>query len=659
MADSKSLTDSLGCLAVEFPQFVAKELATLVDEVTAAVASVVDPLATIGDISLQGIVDGVATLSQGSIWNNVAEASAGLAASYAQREVSDIIDSSATLTSVAKGVQRTIDLSEKVVTAGMLMASLFPDMPYAAAQRLSDTLVRLIDLKVENLNCLSKHVTQLTNGILLLVNNPSAFRDGTFGDLGAISAKLDEVERDLGKSRRSVAGAFKFDPNAFQRARDGLQVVDNLLTPATGPGDVSILSVTEVLVGGSLNGAHKTEANMKLTRLVIPQLLYILEVEAAAIKTQVETINFYVTMFVSAIQNFRSSANASRVQEFRSRLIAQIILRVQDLHAQVDDALLRQQLREASFQMMAWASRVKSILSMMDQVKDVTRQEGSIDGPDHALVLDNAYQAAVEQVGATNTAHATNGIESVADIYTKTMALTSGARRILKQIEDNRVTKDELANFHALAAQIAINQISLVAESQQVAGSLRAAFAQYSRVGINFAQKFQTLTGAMSHLGLDRAVDLLETAQFTEFMSADIDVLSYVGVAIRCLTNAIKATDDVQTRRQIERVRNQLVGRKTNQQIASSDTADGGRLRGLLATKDKIAEVQQNAETIKSILEYLKGVASQIGIDVTAAIGASSALLPNIDHLAVGAGGRLSADLDSLSDQTRAGVPLC
>jgi hypothetical protein len=86
MASIDDVKTAFGCLSTVFPQFVAKELAALTDEIATSIQGFTDPLTALGDINVDSLVEDVATLSEGDIYNNLGRAAVGLVGQYARRE---------------------------------------------------------------------------------------------------------------------------------------------------------------------------------------------------------------------------------------------------------------------------------------------------------------------------------------------------------------------------------------------------------------------------------------------------------------------------------------------------------------------------------------------------------------------------------------------
>lgn len=658
MATPDEIKKAIGCLSTVFPQFVSKELANLTDQIASSIQGFTDPLSAIGDISVDSLVDDVASLSEGDVMGNVSEAAAGLAGQYAKREASDLFGAMAEeFPAASKASQSVRNMSGKVATSASMMLSLYPDMPYAAAQRICETLVNLNDLKQQNLKCLRKHIVQLTNCILVIAENPTNFEDETFEDLENASDELAKVKAALAESQRVSDGTTTFDTQAFERARQSLLQASAHLTPDKD--GTSILDVADILTSGNVDKGQTARANRALVRLVIPSLSRLIEVEASAVSSQVEVINFHLNSLSGLIDSFRRSANTSRMRDQRTRLIREIRSRVDELCSRIDLAISRGSMRAASTEMLLWSSRVKSTIAMMNRVKDLTLTEGSVEGPDKAAALENSFQGLLSEIGGISNEETVAGVEDPTDLRSKTISLAKAARKILKDYEDGRVRPNALATLHKTAVEVATAQASVIDRSLSVSSQMKTACESFASIDLQIRERYDQLLDSMRELGLDRATDLLSAGKFEEFLDSDLDSLSYLGVAIKCMRDAMNGIDDSQLRKQIAEIRDNLIGRQTNQAIAAVDTASSGRSRLIDQLKGDVSRIQRNAKTVESIVSELKSIAEQIGVNVQDAVAGVSAFAGNLDHLAVGAGGRLAAGLEEFSDHPNAGVVSC
>ena len=658
MATPDQLTTARGCLALDFPQFVAKELAHLTDDITSALQTVTDPIGALADLNTQGVIDGVAEISQGDIMSNLADAVTGFGVDAIRREANGML--AAMSTAFPNATKRVLDLlntTEQLVTAGSLILSLVPETPYLAAQRMCTEIVRLIDLKVANLECLRKHVGQLSNAVTVLLETNKTYKDSTLADLVTISAKLATVETELIRSSVIRAGQRVFDAKAFGRARDTLQQVSAILAPARMDSG-SVLGISELLIFGSTDSAVLTPSNVKLSTMVIPPLLEMIKVEASAIATQTSVINNYLEALFEVLGNYAAAPVSTKMKELRARLISDLLSRTRDLHERVNLAYARKSVRLASAESMLWASRVKTMLSMMDKVKETTLKEGSIDGPDRAAALAAELERLFDEIRAINSEHTVAGVEDVTELQTKATALALGAERIVASFDTRPPSQNQMATFNQLATQTALRSHSLADQSTADATRLRSACQRFAQLPIANKQKYDQLLDTLGHLGLDRAKDLLTLGKYADYINAGIDDLSYLGLIIKCLKEIIDATDDTQTKASIGRIREKLIGQRTNQSLSLVDRAQ--RRTNFIGTlQDRIDEIQHNAKVVAGVLEQFKELADKVGVNVTAAISGISELATNADHLAVGAGGRLATGLEQFSKHPNAGVPLC
>lgn len=660
MASTDELKQAAGCLSLVFPQFVAKELATLVDQIMTSVQGFTDPLAAIADLNLDSLLSNVASLSQGDITENLVGVAAGLAGQHVKRELSDMLEEMAAENpSVTKRVQAIRNLSGQVASTVSSAMSLFPDIPYAAAQRMCATIIEAADLKLSNLACLRKHIVQLVNAVLVVLKAHN-YKDGTLEDLEEASALLKGALTELGRSQRLQNGVVLFDTQAFNRARTAVENTALLLTPDKN--GTTVMDAVSILGFGSVEAANITKADRQLTMIVIPSLCFLIEAEVSAIVTQVQVINFYVQQLGGLIANFRSVGQSSQVKEKRARAIRSIQKKLTELVARIDLAIERGSLRAASAEMLLWSSRVKAVLATMDHVRELTLQEGSIEGPDKAFALAQAFDTLLLELTGIADDVTVAGIENPLFLRDQVFQLTKGARRLIKDVEEDRVSANQLATFHALALTTATAQVSRTEKSATVATQQKVACSKFAAIDLKFGERYDQLLDSMRQLGLDRGVDMLNAGAFKEFLDTDISMLSYIGTAIVCLTHGLNGTDDDQTRKQIAAIRDDLIGKRTNLEIASADAADQGRFRFIAKAKAQIATIQKNAKTVEAIVADMKGLLSSAGEALDESIDGLSqfnAMLGNIDQLAVKAGGRLAAGLEEFSEHPNAGVVAC
>lgn len=650
---------AVACLSTVYPQFVSKTLADLTDQVASVIQSFTDPLAALADLNISSLVEGVAEASGADTFGNLEEIATGLLTQHVRREATSFAESqSKEFESVTKRVQGIRNLSNQVIQTASQMLSLFPDMPYVAAQKMCESMVRIIDLKVGNLLCLRKHIVQLTNCVLVLVNHAENYREDTLLDITLAAAAIVTAEEELIKSQRIGADqSVVFDTQAFERARQAMLTAIANLTPDQD-GD-NILAEADFITQGGVGTQQITKSNRSLVTMAIPPLINLINVEIAAVGTQISVINHHVQSLAAVIDEFRKSGNSSRVQTMRSRAIADIKNKTDRLGNALDIVLTRGSTKSLGEEMLFFASRAKTIVAAMDSVKELTLQEGSIEGPDKAFALENAFQDLLTGLLAINVPGTENGIEDSTELSTRVLALTKGAERIMGDLENGTTSENRLATFHLLSLQTATLQVNSIDDSLTVASQQRVLCLEFASIDIKARERYDELLLSMRQLGLDRGVDLLSTGKFDEFLSSDMETLSYLGIGVQCLTDALKGIDDVQTRQQVADIRDEMVARQTNQDVAAADNADQGRSRIVLNVKLQISDLQKNLKTIESISSELTSIAGRLDIDIEVNLGDTPAFLGNLDYLSVGAGGRLSSALEDLSEFPNAGVVRC
>ena len=657
MATADDIKEAISCLATIFPQFVSKELATLTDSVATAIQGFVDPLAALGDIDLDSLVIDVEVLSNDDVFDDVNSPAVGFGTQRVKRDARTILDAiSKEFASPIKRVQEIRNLSNQLVSTAQGSMRRLPDFPYAAAQKMCETIIRLDDLKVANLQCLKRHVAQLVNSMLVLLSNEDYKKD-ILGDLALAKIQLRNASDEFSKSQTIRAGQSVFDSKAFQRARDSMLAANRFLTPDKG--NVNILAETNVLTAGSINPDQTSRENQALVHIAIPQIANLIDSEILAVVAQIEVINFHVTQLDGLIANYRRTATVSRIQTERARAIESIKAKLVELSARIELALDLESLTQASSEMLAWSSTVKTIIATIDKVSALSLQEGSISGPDKAFELEEALAKLIADLRAISSSLTEDGLEEPLIFRDKVLSLTTAARSIIVFVEEGKVPANKLATFDELAAQTADDQIGLATESLSVALQQKAICQVFALLDIPARPQYDSLLDSMRQVGMDRAVDMLGVGQFAEFLESDTDSQSYLGAAVNCLTDALKGIDDIQTRRIVISLRDDMLSKKLNIDIASVDAADQGRSRFISVIQKNIANIQKSAKTVEAIVEDLQGLLAKTGDAVSESLGSVTTFLGNIDHLAIGAGGRLADSLEEVSDHPNAGVPQC
>jgi hypothetical protein len=657
MATAEEIASAIACLSTAYPQFVAKELSKLSDEIYTAVQGFTDPLAAIADLNIDSIINGVAELSEGDAFENLGQAAVGLTAQYVQREAEGILASKTSVSATGKRIQQVQNFAEGLASAGMTMMSLFPDLPYAAAQRMCKTIIRLDQLKVNNLKCLRAHVVQLVNCVLVLVENVTDYKDETLSDLAEAQDHIITAVEELELSQPLVNGVTSFDQKAFERAREALILASRKLTPDMN--GTSILDAVDILTSGSVEAAQVNRENAALVQTLIPSLMNLVQQQVLAVVAQAEVVNFYVNQLTKVIEDYRKVGLTSRIKEQRSRAIYEILRRLNEMISAMELVLDRGSITSASANMLLWSSRVKASIATMDELNQLTLQEGSIEGPDKALALETAFQKLLLDLTAINNSCTVNGIEDPLDLRDKVLSLVKVTGRILQQIESGTISENKIATLHGLAAQVAQDQVSIIDDSASTALRQIAICQEFAAIDLQVSERYDQLLDAMRQVGLDRAVDMLSSGQFSDFLESSLDELSYLGTAINCLTHALGGIDDVQTRLQISAIRDDMVSRRANVDLAAIDASDQGRTRFIDRIGEQISSIQKNAKTVEAIVSDLTQILESLGGAVEETFGEIPAFLGNIDHLAVGAGGRLASTLEEYSEFANAGVVQC
>ena len=232
-------------------------------------------------------------------------------------------------------------------------------------------------------------------------------------------------------------------------------------------------------------------------------------------------------------------------------------------------------------------------------------------------------------------------------------------RNVIRAINKGQVQEGRLATVHALGAVIANDQLGFFEDSISLALQQRAACFEFQQIELGIGDRFETLLDSMRQVGLDRAVDLIGTGQFQEFLDSGLERLSYTGAAVNCLSDALEGIDDSQTRQRIISIRDDLIAQRNNVELAAADSGDQGLTRALDRIQADIADIQRNAKLVESIASDLKGVLERAGEALGESFGVVTDFVSNLDRLAVEAGGRLADTLEEKSSFANAGVVRC
>lgn len=660
MATADEIREAITCLSTVYPQYVQNELANLTDQIQATVQGFTDPLQALGDLNIQSLIESAADLGLDNTedaFTNVAKAAVGLTSQYVRREVEEIDQAAIAASQATKRIQEVAVLGDKLLQRAITTMSIFPDLPYAAAQRVCSLINGLVDVKIANLECLQKHVTQLLNAVLVLVDTQANFKEDTLDDLATARGFVVEAYNELVKSILISNGNVSFDSEAFARARENLITASRTIAPPTA--ETTILDVSGILTSGSIGQGYADRSNQALVHIIIPSLTNLIELEVQAYVAQVSSINFFVGILASIIENYEGVGNSSKVATQRARVIADLQNRLLVMAAAMDRALERDSTRLASGQMLLWTSRIRSVISSMDEVGQLTLEVGSPGGADDALALANGLSDLVTALTSFQSDKISDGIEDATQIRDQVNSLTVMAKNVAAIISDGNQTANQLATLHALGAQVGQDQLGFITDSIALATTQRAACNEFLAFEVISREQFSTLLNSMRQVGFDRGVDLLGSGRFQEFLNSDLERLSYTGAAVNCLTEALSGIDDTQTRRRILDIRDNLIAKRNNIELAAADASDIGLQRFLGTIESEIFEIQRNAKIVESIVTDLELMLERLGEIRDEAADTITDFISSVNRLSVNAGGRLAEVLEERSSFANAGVVRC
>jgi hypothetical protein len=657
MAASADLLTAIATLGQTFPQYVQHEIARLTDEFVGSVKSFTNPLAQAGDLSLQALVAEVAKLGQDNVLGDVAHV-AGIVDQLSSVQLIALMPG-ALVSPSGNRIQDVMNLGASIAGGAMLTLALVPETPFVLAQRMCETLVQILGVKLHTLGCLKKHIVQLANLMTVLVEARKPALDELAVDLATVDADLLAAIREITNSRRSTSGVIRFDAHAFDRGRGALEDAVRALMPKLPEGNQSVLGLVSVLSATApVPLPLLTAANVRLALSVVPQLVNLVQQEVQAVEAQTNAIGGYLEQLRAVVTNYRATPAAERVVALRLQSVGTLLVKLQDIEASVRAARVQDATHATAPQLLDWSVGIRSVLALANQIRAEALVEGSLDAAVDA-VLKATYGSLLGTIDAINSPHVSKGVDDVTDLVASCLGICTQARLLLSRIGDTQAADSSLRTFQVLVANTAVKMNSRIAESEVAAVELTAACQPMLLLSIGARAAVDNLVSSMEQLGLDRGRDLLVTGQFAALLGAGLDDLSYLGSAITALTSAMLGIDDAALRRQVSAIRDDLIGQKTNRLLSAADNVDFAGLRRTVAIKDEIATLQQNAQTIAGILGYLKTVADGLSLELAGIDPANqAALLADVDYLAVGAGGRLAAALTDLAGAS-AGLPSC
>jgi hypothetical protein len=657
MAAAADLLQAIATLGQTFPQYVQREIARLTDEFVGSVQSFTNPLAQAGGLSLQSLMAQVASLTQGNVLGDVAQV-AGIVDQLSSFQLSTLVPSALPSPS-GNRIQDVLNLGASIAGSAMMTLALVPETPFVIAQRICETLVQLLAVKLETLGCLKTHIVQLANVMTVLVQARKPAAAGLTVDLATVDADLLVAISQFTASRRSVNGTLLFDGSAFDRGRAALDAAANALMPKLPDAHQSVLALEGVLSAeAALPAPFLTPANLRLALSVVGSLVSLVQQEVLAVQAQTTASAAHLAQLRGVVTNYRATPAAQSVVALRLQTIATLLAKIQDLRASVRAARLQDATHATAPQIIDWTVGIRSVTALADQVRANELVEGAVDAG-VAAILKVTYGGLIAAIDAINSPHVSKGSDNVTDLVASCLGICTQAQLLLSRMGDINASDSTLRTFQVLVANTAVRMNNRIGESQTAAVELSAACQPMLLLSIAARPSIDNLVSSMEQLGLDRGRDLLVSGQFSAFLGASFDDLSYLGSAIAALTSVMPGIDDAALRRQVSAIRDDLVGQKTNRLLSAADNVDFAGLRRTAAIKGEIATLQQNAQTISGILSYLKTVAAGLSLDVANIDPLNqAAMLPDVDALTVGAGGRLASALSTLAGP-RSGSPAC
>ena len=652
MAAPSDILQSIACLGQVFPQYVQQQIAKLTDEFVATIQTLPNARGQLGDLGVGQLAKNVGGGVLGPL-----DQVAGIVGQLATSELTSLVPGALTA-ATGNRVQDVLNLGAALAGGAMVSLALVPETPFALAQRICETVVELVKAELDNLGCLRKHIIQLANVMAVLAHMRPAVMLGLAVDLATVDRELNTAINELTRSRRIQGGGLSFDTAAFDRGRAALERALDALAPRLDVGQ-TILDVESALTASvALPEPVATPANARLALAAVSQLVFVIRKEVTAVQAQTGAIRFYLQQLRALVANYRATPSAQSVVALRLQTVSTLLAKVQDIERGIRAARVVDPAHASASNLVSWAVALRSVLTLASSIRADELVEGAVDAAVEAS-LKAAYGQLLAAIDAVHSAHVRQGADDVTDLVGACLGMCTQAELLVQRLGDIGTEDADLKTFQLLVANTAIKMDSRLHESQVAASKLLVACEPMLLVSIAARASVDKLLSSLADLGLDRGRDLLASGQFAEFFSASVDDLSYVGSAISCLTEALAGIDDAGLRRRVAAIRGDLIGEKTNALLAAADTVDFAGMRRTSAIKGELAALQASAATVSGVLDYLKGIAASLSLDLASIdVLGQMRFSGSTDFLAIGSGGRLGSAV-SLLGRPSDGVPPC
>jgi hypothetical protein len=323
MAD---LNQILGCLSQVYPKHVSEVLARLTAQSLALIDSVVDPLASIIDKNVGGMVADITTLTTGDITSNMVDAGIGFVAEGVKKRIDDKLTATFLPSRVGTNkktfLQEAEDRASKLYGHAMLFLSINQEAPYAIAQYLLRGVQSFVSQKTRNISCIQKNLIQLSNTVMILATNPMRSRQLVADAILVTNTEVSAAYNDVLVTRAALQGGGGFLTQRFASARTHLDNADKSLSPYN-PGE-NIFAITEALARAALPESFSYDANRIAAASIAAALMDMVNIEFEAIRANTTVINAYLMGVTMLTANLSKVNQSSKVKEFRLRLLQQM-----------------------------------------------------------------------------------------------------------------------------------------------------------------------------------------------------------------------------------------------------------------------------------------------------------------------------------------------
>jgi len=633
------------CLAASMNTFITQEAAKLTEKIASIITSFTDPVEALAAANISQIVDDASSLASGNVLGNLASIGEALLVNRMKRELNELLaDVIKNHPSVGDAIQRITNLSEAVYGIVSLAILLRKDSPFSAVGMIVDDMNELLDVKEKMLNDIKKHMTQLNNVIMSAIDNPTKTSEimmksfeKTYSGLLTASTHFMSLESGL------KATVPRFIDKDYDNGMMNLQNARSNLCKDTG--DVNILDLGKALANGSIGVDHLSDAQIQLSGYSMIPISNMITCEMNSVMRSNDRLTMFIRQIPDIIPNYNRSMESTKMKNFRVSLVSEVRKRIDILAGDIKESIDKKNLNTASLHSMSWCSRMAAIEEMAPKAKN--KVELSVEDEERREEMMKEISEMLSAIEAIDGGNMLDGAENMAPFMTQVMLVVNQAKMIMTIMGTGKINNYDIESFKITVNQVVNNNHTAIGDSLDGISKLRNALGKF-KTRPKGNQKLDKLLSILELMGLDRAKDLLKMGMFSEFLDTDIDVASYIGMAINCLIKAEQSVVDSVTMDAISKIRHDLESQRASELSAAFDILDSGKNSAILEIKRHMSKGQENLAKVKRIYETLKDLADKAGETASQIEAAADNITPALGEISTGMGGSMNDTLSNL-----------